>query len=519
MRRYVFSVFILIALTSGIVYAADPIHSDPEFDNVIVKANGMYLDAHFDEGIELIKTLEASHPKSPAVSYFLANGYWWKIFRTYIYDKEAQSTPFDDEFERQIEETVSRCEALLERNPNDIVALFYLGNAHSLKSRVKGLRGSYYSAGREAAKGKKYLEKVLDLESSQYDAYYNIGMYNYLAGALPGYAKVLKTFLFLPGGDKEKGLSLLKIAGQKSVYFKDEAQLIIAGFYGDHEDLPNDALRIVKSFRSRFPENAWFHYWEGTLLSDELNDYERAEKVYAEILEKCRQNARTYNKELENQSILKLARVYSRSFDPERAISDVKALIAKKPKEPSWILPRAYLELGNLYDQIGMRKEAILCYKQVISLKDYRHFHEDAQKRLDDKYNQKNADIYRANLEGRRFAKQGMYENAEASLQIVLKQYPNNEQTQFALAELYYLKGSYLEASQLLNEILTQKPKEPKWLVPGVYVKLGLIYEAKKQRDAARQSYEKALNIEFIASDDRNLAKRALKQIAMNKTS
>ena len=141
MRRYVFSVFILIALTSGVVYAADPIHSDSAFDEVIIKANGMYLDAHFDEGIALIKTLEASHPKSPAVSYFLANGYWWKIFRTYIYDREAQSSPVDDLFEGAIEETVSRCEALLKQNPNDIIALFYLGNAHSLKSRVKGLRG------------------------------------------------------------------------------------------------------------------------------------------------------------------------------------------------------------------------------------------------------------------------------------------------------------------------------------------------------------------------------------------
>src|SRR5262245_42417533 len=99
--RYFFSVFFLIALIIGVVFAAIPILSDPAFDEVILKANGMYLDAHFDEGIELIKTLETAHPNSPAVSYFLANGYWWKIFRTYIYDKEAQSTPFDDEFEKQ----------------------------------------------------------------------------------------------------------------------------------------------------------------------------------------------------------------------------------------------------------------------------------------------------------------------------------------------------------------------------------------------------------------------------------
>lgn len=519
MRSYVFCGFILIALASGLASASDFIHSDARFDEVILKANRMYLDARFDEGIELIKTLESSYPKNPAVSYFLANGYWWKIFRTYIYDKEAKSSPVDAQFEREIQETISRCESRLRRDKNDIIALFYLGNAHSLKSRVKGLRGSYFSAGRDAARGKKYLEQVLDLQPSQYDAYYNIGMYNYLAGALPGYAKVLKTFLFLPGGDKEKGLSLLKIAGQKSIYFSDEAQLILGRFYGDHEDQPADALRIVESFRNRYPENAWFHYWQGTLLSDELNDYARAQRVYDEILEKCRQNARTYNKELENQSILKLARVHSRLFDPERAIADVRTLIATKPKEPSWILPRAYLELGNLYDQIGMRKEAILAYKQVISLKNYRNYHEDAEKHLKDKYNQRNADIYRANLEGRRFAREGLYENAEASLQKVLKQYPNNEQTLFALAELYYLRGSYVEASQMLNKILNQKPREPRWLLPGVYVKLGLIYEARKQKDAARQSYEKALNIEFIASDDRNLAKRALKQIAMNKTS
>jgi tetratricopeptide (TPR) repeat protein len=519
MRAYIFFSLILFAATCGIVSAADPIHSDAEFDSVIVKTNELYLNAHFDEGLELVQKLEKTHPNSPAVSYFIANGYWWKIFRVYIYDKDAKSTPYDSHFENAIEQTISRCESRLKRDQNDVIALFYLGNAHSLKSRVKGLRGSYFSAGRDAARGKKYLERVLDLQPSQYDAYYNIGMYNYLAGALPGYAKVLKTFLFLPGGDKNKGLSLLKIAGQKSIYFGDEAQLILARFYGDLEDQPSDALRIVQSFRQRFPENAWFHYWQGTLLSDEINDYEQSEKIYEDILQKCEANARTYNKELENQTILKLARVHSRQLDPERAIAEVRALVQTKPKEPSWILPRAYLELGNFYDQIGMRKEAILAYKQVRSLRNHRDYWEQAEKRLDDDYNQRNANIYRANLEGRRFARDGMYENAEASLNKVLQQYPNNDQTLYALAELHYLRGSYLEASRILNQILNKKPKEPKWLVPGVYVKLGMVYEARKQKDAARQSYLKALDTEFIASDDRNAAKRALKQIAMNKAS
>jgi hypothetical protein len=46
---------------------------------------------------------------------------------------------------------------------------------------------------------------------------------------------------------------------------------------------------------------------------------------------------------------------------------------------------------------------------------------------------------------------------------------------------------------------------------------LGQVYEAQKQAGAARVLYEKALDTKFIASDDRNIAKRALKLMAQMK--
>ena len=221
------------------------INHDPELKAVILKSNEMYLDARFDEGITLLQQYENAYGKSPASSFFIANGFWWKIFRAYVYDKEAKTSPFDGSFESYLNQTITLSEARLSKNNKDIEGLFYLGNAYSLKSRVKGLRGNYYSAGRDAAKGKGYLEQVLEIDPNQYDTLYNLGMYNYLAGALPGYAKVLKFFLFLPGGDKDEGLSQLKLAGEKSTYFASEAQLILARFYADHEDQPLEAIKIV----------------------------------------------------------------------------------------------------------------------------------------------------------------------------------------------------------------------------------------------------------------------------------
>ena len=428
-----------LALISS-VSLADPIHSDQELDRIIQETNQKCLDARFDEAIEMLKEAAKTRPGSPAVSYFVTNGYWWKIFRASIYDKEMKSTEFDDDFDMYLQQTIDRSELLLQRNKDDVVGLFYLGNAYSLKSRLKALRGSYFSAGRDAAKGKKYLEQVLEIEPTQYDAFYNLGVYNYFAGTLPGFAKVLKTLLFLPGGDKGKGLTLLKLAGQKSTYFGDEAQILLARFYADFEEQPNDALRIVESFRAKHPGNAWFHFWAATLLSDEINDYEHAETMYSEILEHCKDKAPSYTGDVQNQTVLKLARTHSRLFEPEKAIEEIKGLIASKPIEPQWILIRAHLELGNIYDQIGYRKDAILSYKQVLSLHDYRNYHEQAQKLLDQDYDQKNADIYRLNLDGRRLANEGKFEEAEKSLHAVLAKYPDNEQTLYALADMYYKK-------------------------------------------------------------------------------
>lgn len=514
MMRTFLTLFALIASTLAQAQSADPLHIDAAFDATVAKANEFFFDADFDAGIALFQQLEKKRPDSPAVSYFLANGYWWKIFRAYIYDPEAKETPYDKLFERYLAQTIEQSERILKRNRSDVTALFYLGNAYSLRSRVKALKGSYFSAGRDAAKGKKQLERVLELQPKQYDAYYNIGVYNYMAGTLPGYAKVLKTFLFLPGGNKEKGLNYLNIASKKSTYFGAEAELILARFYADFEDQPLEALAIVKKFHEKYQNNAWYHFWLAALYSDALNDYETAEKIYWDVLEQHERGIPSYTKEVQNHTRLKLARVHNRLLHPEKAIEEIKALIDEKPKEPSWILVRAHMELASIYDQIGMRKEAISSYTKILSLPEYRDSHEDAEKLRSQDYNQTPAHIYRLNLEGRRLAAEEKFDEAESSFQAILKRYPNNEQTLYYIAEMYYLKEDYLRAEKLYKDLLKRNLKKSEWLVAGIYVKLGQIYEVKKQALAAKRSYENALNNKFIAADDRNTAKRGLRQLA-----
>src|SRR5262245_41629574 len=94
-----FLLVLFLFSTATLSYAGDPIHQDTSLDEIVLKTNQMFLDAHFDEGIEILKEAAKTRQNSPAVSYFLMNGYWWKIFRAYIYDKESKSTEFDDDFD------------------------------------------------------------------------------------------------------------------------------------------------------------------------------------------------------------------------------------------------------------------------------------------------------------------------------------------------------------------------------------------------------------------------------------
>jgi len=120
-------------------------------------------------------------------------------------------------------------------------------------------------------------------------------------------------------------------------------------------------------------------------------------------------------------------------------------------------------------------------------------------------------------LEGRRLARQGKFAEAENSFQTVFKHFPGNDQTTYCMSEMYYLKGDYQKAENILQNLARKGPKEPKWLAGAIYVNLGKVYQARKRNDAAKKMYEKALDTKYIVSDDRNTAKQALREIQKDK--
>jgi len=78
---------------------------------------------------------------------------------------------------------------------------FYLGWAWMFKAQLHALGGSYWSAGRAAAKGNKHLKKYLAENPDDPDARGILGTFLYFADTLPTVVKIIKSFFLIPAGE------------------------------------------------------------------------------------------------------------------------------------------------------------------------------------------------------------------------------------------------------------------------------------------------------------------------------
>ncbi len=142
---------------------------------------------------------------------------WWQI------QLAPESTRLDARFSDLAAKAVAAAEKWTGREPNRGEAWFYLAGSYAPLVQWLVLRGERIAAARDGKKIKDALERALQLDPSLDDAYFGIGLYHYYADVAPATAKILRWLLFLPGGDRVKGLQEMLQARQRGVLLNGEA--------------------------------------------------------------------------------------------------------------------------------------------------------------------------------------------------------------------------------------------------------------------------------------------------------
>jgi tetratricopeptide (TPR) repeat protein len=317
------------------------------------------LDARLSETTSL---LAAACPPAPAEVCQLLTvvSLWWQM------QQDPLNRTRDTAFERQADDAIERIEQWTMREPMRAEAWFYLGGAIGARAQWRVLRGQNLAAARDGKRIKSALEQALMLDPALQDAYFGIGLYHYYADVAPAFAKMLRWLFLLPGGDRKRGLEEMQRARTGGQLLRSEADYQLHQIYRWYEKQMPKALELLGGLAERHPNNP--HFAEQiAVIQDYTTDHAASLRGWERLLARARAGRVAYPDATGARAELGVALELDHLGQPETALPHLRTLIEAKPRAPVGVEALAQLQLGNVYDRLLRRNEAIAAYRAALA--------------------------------------------------------------------------------------------------------------------------------------------------------
>ena len=202
-----------------------------KFDSVVTAGIKQIYGIKFLQADTTFKRIISDYPGKPAGRFFLAMIDWWKI----ILDPDNES--YDDSFYQKLNAVIDQCDELLDKNPENIDALFFKGGAIGFRGRLRAYRESWLKAAGDGREALPIVEEAAKLNPKNVDVKLGFGIYNYYVAVLPEKYSALKPImLFFPGGNKKRGIEDLEYVARDGKYAKYEARYFLMNIFYHYEE-------------------------------------------------------------------------------------------------------------------------------------------------------------------------------------------------------------------------------------------------------------------------------------------
>lgn len=303
--------------------------------------------------------------------------------------------PVDDEDKDAIKEmagpiyadldvTIAECDRRLESGEDNPRLLLYRGWAWMFKSHIRTFERSFWTAGRDAKKGRNDLEDYLEIHPDDPIANGIMGTFLYFADTLPAAFKFLSKLLFMPTGDRERGLEMMvRACDQRSLIEVDNKTLLFS-VYMAFEGRYEDGLEGFERLRRRYPRYPSFVRPLALILPFAPQERARAGDIVGDMLESARASG-AYAQDPGPYNMLRFARAYAeRFYDPESARARFETIIADDPAHPDWVCAYSGFELARQLAALGEREAAQERLRAVIEDESGEYLHGEARDMLGD---------------------------------------------------------------------------------------------------------------------------------------
>ncbi len=282
----------------------------------------------------------------------------------------------------ELETAIATCDARIKAGDNNPDLRLYRGWAWMFSSHVHTYEKAFWTAGRDAKKGKEDLEWYLEQKPGEPVASSLMGAFLYFADTLPSAYKFVSKLLFLPSGDRERGLQMMELAqGYDSIQETDNG-LILYSVYLGFEGRYEEGLEGFSFLRRNFPRHATFVRPEaimypllprrGSVVGDSLD------AVIARL-----SKIPPGETDVTTFTLIRFQRAFAdRYYHPARAMTRLEQMIMESPEHPDWVTGFSTFELGRLMAQRGENTKAKELWRQVLADARSKYLHDDVKKML-----------------------------------------------------------------------------------------------------------------------------------------
>ncbi len=226
-----------------------------------------------DAAVEIFRGMQREHRAHPLGYLLEANAVWWKIYCAACEIKwnmidawKRGKLPEDAKFFALADKAIELAQGEVAQRDSAEMR-FYAGMGYALRARLHGLRDEKRATARNGVKAREHLMRAVELDPNFADAYTGLGLYNYYVDTLSGIAKVLRFFMGIPGGSKEKGVVQLERAIAGGTLTKVEARFYLAKSLRNYERNYQRGLELMRPLVEQHPQNPVFHLLMGDLHS------------------------------------------------------------------------------------------------------------------------------------------------------------------------------------------------------------------------------------------------------------
>ena len=317
----------------------------------------------------------ASHPADlRALNYLASTILQREIFEREMADGRLDAVksregppPMPESSRQQLFDVLARAESSanerLRQFPQDQDALYWNGITHMIRSVYQfGFAKSNTSALKEAKEARKFHVQLLAINPAYVDAMMLPGMYDYIAGSIPWYMRVLSAIIGIHG-DKQRGLAAMERVAREGKWARVEARQFLAIFYY-REKRYGESIALIEQVASEYPRNFVVYQHLARTYKTQGN-WKKAAETYELMASRFHSGTPGYEKLPVAKTLYLAGEAYAKAGDMAKAQQLYAE--AEKRSDDSIFVYRAALAAGGVDQQQNRLEDARRRFQRVAS--------------------------------------------------------------------------------------------------------------------------------------------------------